>query len=54
MAESVDFVNFTKLCSNDNGEMKTFRIPLSGYNDVGKCILTDEQKKIIFFQVWCM
>ena len=53
MAQSVDFFNFTKTCSNCNGEMKTFRIPLCGYNDVGECILTHEQKSFILLNIKC-
>ena len=45
MAQCFDFFNFTKICSNCNGEMKTFRIPLCDYN-----ILTDEQKKFYSFK----
>ena len=40
-----DFFNFTKICSTCNGDMKTFKIPLSAYNKNGQCILTEKEKE---------
>ena len=44
-----DFFNFTKVCSFCKKGQKTFKVLLSCYNKSGRCILSEDEKKKIFF-----
>ena len=46
---TASYFNFTKICSACCGGQKTFKIPLSTYDDDGQCKLTIEQKKDFSF-----
>ena len=45
------YFNFTKLCTVCCSNQKRFNIPLSAYDEDGRCKLTTEQKKRVLLRV---